>query len=186
MAQFLVKGAINKEQSGSQTTPDAPQSSGPPPVTNEAATITGAKDFDPPPDGNGEEHPEDVKNTYDGKSSTTWTTMSYKKRADLGGQKEGVGIVYDLGELTNVSQVTVDLVGQDTDLDVMVPKNDPNASPTAADGWKSVASAKDANDSAVLKPAAPVQSRYVLVWLTKLPKEGGGYRGEISEVKIQK
>ncbi|MEV6284543.1 protein kinase family protein [Kribbella sp. NPDC051770] len=186
MAQFLVKGAINKEQSGSETTPDAPQSSGPPPVTNEAATIAGAKDFDPPPDGNGEEHPEDVKNTYDGKADTTWTTMSYKKRADLGGQKDGVGIVYDLGEPTNVSQVTVDLVGQDTDLELMVPKDDPSVSPTSANGWKSVATAKDANDSAVLKPAAPEQTRYVLVWLTKLPKEGSGYRGEISEVKIQK
>jgi hypothetical protein len=31
-----------------------------------------------------------------------------------------------------------------------------------------------------------VKTRYVLVWLTKLPKADGGYRGEISEVTVQK
>ncbi len=186
MAQFLVKGAINKEQSGSETTPEAPQSSGPPPSTGAAATIAGAKDFDPEPKGNGEEHPEDVPNTYDKKPSTTWTTMSYKNRPDLGGTKPGVGIVYDLGEVTAVSSVTVALVGEGTDLELMVPKDDPSASPAAVSGWKSVAKAADAGESAELKPAEPTESRYVLVWLTKLPKEGGGYRGEISEVKIQK
>ena len=35
-------------------------------------------------------------NTYDGKASTTWTTQSYS-RPNLGGQKPGVGIIYDLG-----------------------------------------------------------------------------------------
>ncbi|MGC4936868.1 protein kinase family protein [Kribbella sp. DT2] len=186
MAQFLVKGAINKEQSGSETTPDAPQSSGPPPSTGAAATIVAAKDFDPEPKGNGEEHPEDVPNTYDKKAGTTWTTMSYKNRPDLGGTKPGVGIVYDLGEVTAVSSVTVGLVGEGTDLELMVPEEDPSTSPAAVSGWKSVAKAADAGESAELKPAQPVESRYVLVWLTKLPKEGGGYRGEISEVKIQK
>jgi hypothetical protein len=185
MAQFLVKGAINKEQSGDPT-PEVPQTTGPAAPTNEAVTITGAKDFDPEPKGNGEEHPEDVPNTYDKKPGTTWTTMSYKNRPDLGGTKPGVGIVYDLGDVTPVSQVTVDLVGEGTDLELMVPEADPTKSPATVGGWKSVAKAEDAGESATLKPPAPVESRYVLVWLTKLPKEGSGYRGEISEVKIQK
>ncbi|ONI67824.1 hypothetical protein BWI15_32625 [Kribbella sp. ALI-6-A] len=185
MAQFLVKGAINKEQSG-DATPEVPQTTGPAAPTNEAVTITGAKDFDPEPKGNGEEHPEDVPNTYDKKAGTTWTTMSYKNRPDLGGTKPGVGIVYDLGDVTPVSQVTVDLVGEGTDLELMVPESDPAKSPATVGGWKSVAKAEDAGESATLKPPAPVESRYVLVWLTKLPKEGSGYRGEISEVKIQK
>ena len=38
-----------------------------------------------------------------------------------------------------------------------------------------------------LTPSAPTETQYVLVWLTKLPKEDGGkYRGTISEVTIQK
>ncbi|HET6298329.1 MAG TPA: hypothetical protein VFG33_33440 [Kribbella sp.] len=184
MAQFLVKGAINKDQ-GSNATPDAPQSSGPPVPTNEKVTIKAAKDFDPKPKGNGSEHPEDVANTYDGKADTTWTTMSYSKK-NLGGLKEGVGIYYDLGELTDVSQVTVNLVGDPTNLELMVPSADPSKPATTVGGWKSVANAEEAGESAVLKLAAPTNTRYVLVWLTSLPKDGSGYRGEISEVTIQR
>jgi serine/threonine protein kinase len=187
MAQFLVKGAVNKDQgstNNTQTTPQTSAPSTPPPDTK--VTITGAKDFDPPPDGNGEEHPTDVPNTYDGKLSTTWTTMSYKKRPDLGGQKKGVGIIYDLGTLTDVSQVTVNLVGDGTNLELRVPKVDPSQSATTVDGWKPVATADNAGSTAALKPAAPVKTRYVLVWLTSLPKEsdGNGYRGEIAEVTV--
>jgi putative peptidoglycan lipid II flippase len=54
------------------------------------------------------------------------------------------------------------------------------------DGWKPVATADNAGSTAALKPAAPVKTRYVLVWLTSLPKEsdGNGYRGEIAEVTV--
>jgi hypothetical protein len=189
MAQFLVKGAINKDQgSGGSTNTTAPKTTAPPPATNQKVTIVAAKDFDPPPDGNGEEHPADVPNTYDGNPSTTWTTMSYKGRPDLGGTKKGVGIYYDLGQLTNVSQVTVSLVGDGTSLELMVPKSDPSKPATTVGGWQSVATVNQAGTSAVLKPSAATQTRYVLVWLTSLPKEsnGNGYRGEISEVTIQK
>lgn len=186
MAQFLVKGAINKDQdSGSNSGNDAPQTTAPPAPTNEMVKIVDAKDFDPKP-GSGEENPDDVPNTYDGKPSTTWKTMSYKRRPDLGGTKEGVGIYYDLGQLTDVSQVTVSLVGKDTNLELMVPKDDPGQPATSPSGWRSVASLEDAADSAVLKPTEPTKTRYVLVWLTSLPKEGSGYRGEISEVTIQR
>jgi hypothetical protein len=188
MAQFLVKGAINKDQgSGTATGNTTPKASSAPPPTNQKVTIVGAKDFDPPP-GNGEEHPNDVKNTYDGKESTTWTTMSYKKRPDLGGTKKGVGIYYDLGALTDVSQVTVNLVGDSTNLELMVPKSDPSQPATTVSGWQSVAKADQAGSQAVLKPTSPTKTRYVLVWLTSLPQEsdGNGYRGEISEVTILK
>jgi hypothetical protein len=189
MAQFLVKGAINKDQgsrTNPQTTPRTSASSPPPPSMK--VNIADAKDFDPPPDGNGEEHPAEVPNTYDGNPSTTWTTMSYKKRADLGGQKKGVGIIYDLGTLTDVSQVTVSLIGDGTNLELRVPKVDPSQSASTVDGWKAVATLDNAPSSAVLKTTAPVKTRYVLVWLTSLPKEssGNGYRGEISEVSVQR
>lgn len=188
IAQFLVKGAINNDQgnNGDTGASNPPQTSGPPPPTNAQVKIVSAKDFDPEPDGNGEERPNDVPKTYDGKTSTTWTTMSYKRRPDLGGTKEGVGIIYNLGAPTNVSQVTVQLVGDKTSLELMIPKGDTTKSPTAVNGWTSVASLKDQGETAVLKPAQATETQYVLVWLTSLPKEGSGYRGEIAEVKIQK
>ena len=65
------------------------------------AKIVGARDVDPKPEGSGEEHREDVPKTYDGKQGTTWTTMSYSK-ANFGGEKPGVGIVYDLGSVVSI------------------------------------------------------------------------------------
>lgn len=189
MAQFLVKGAINKEQ-GTDDAKDATRTSAPPsPPAGQKVTITSAQDFDPPPKGSGDEHPKDVPNTYDGDPGTTWTTMSYKRRPDLGGTKEGVGIVYDLGSPVDVSQVTVSLVGEPTSLELRVPEDDPAESPQTVGGWKSVAEVKDAGEGpAVLKPATRTKTRYVLVWLTSLPKasKGDGYRGEISEVTVQR
>ncbi|TDD27843.1 hypothetical protein E1218_09265 [Kribbella turkmenica] len=191
MAQFLLKGGLNNEQgTGSEDggTTTAPQTSGPPSATGSAVTIAGAKDFDPKPDGNGEEHPDEVPNTYDGKASTTWTTMSYS-RANLGGQKPGVGIVYDLGEPTAVSKVSVALVRDGTSVELMVPKGDTSKSPAASSGWTAVATEEDQPEgTTVLTPSQPTETRYVMVWLTKLPKDdkGGKFRGEISEVTIQR
>jgi putative peptidoglycan lipid II flippase len=87
-----------------------------------------------------------------------------------------------------VSQVTVNLVGDGTSLELQVPKVDPSQSASTVDGWKPVATADKAGATAVLKPTAAVKTRYVLVWLTRLPKEanGNGYRGEISEVSVQR
>ncbi|MEV0282490.1 MULTISPECIES: protein kinase family protein [unclassified Kribbella] len=186
MAQFLLKGGLNDGSGGSddagKTT--APQSSAPPPAAAGPVKIVGGKDFDP--QGDKEEHPEDVRNTFDGKADTTWDTMTYRNKPNLGGLKDGVGIIYDLGAPTSVSKVAVALKGDGTDLEIMVPK-DPTKSPTALSGWTSVASEEDQPaGSSVLTLSKATETQYVLVWLTKLPKAGNGYRGEISEVTIQK
>ena len=120
-------------------------------------------------------------------ASTTWTTQSYS-RPNLGGQKPGVGIIYDLGAPTAVSKVAVTLKGDGSSLQLMIPKDDTSKSPGAVSGWKPVATQEDQPEGTVtLTPSAPTETQYVLVWLTKLPKEDGGkYRGTISEVTIQK
>jgi hypothetical protein len=188
MAQFLVKGAINKDQ-GDDSPKKAPKTAAPAAPAGQKVPIVAAVDFDPAPDGNGEEHPEDVANTYDGDPDSAWQTMSYKRRPELGGTKDGVGIVYDLGAPVDVARVTVSLVGEPTSLELRIPKDDTTRSPESADGWKPVAQLEDVKEgNAVLKPATPTKTRYVLVWLTSLPKEsdGNGYRGEISEVSVQR
>jgi serine/threonine protein kinase len=190
MAQFLLKGAMTNDQGsgdGGTKTSKPPQTSGPPPAAGGKAAIVGALDFDPKPAGSGDEHHEDVPKTYDGDPSTTWTTMSYSK-ANLGGQKPGVGIIYDLGAPTAVSKVQVAVKGDGTSLQLMVPKDDTSKSPTTVSGWSPVATQEDQPEGTVtLTPQSPTQTQYVLVWLTKLPKDGGGkYRGTISEVTIQK
>lgn len=191
MAQFLLKGAMNNDQDSGDDggkTSAPPQTSSTPATTGGKATIAGAKDFDPKADGgNGEEHSEDVPNTYDGKASTTWETQTYHNKPNLGGTKPGVGIVYDLGAKTPISSVAVALQGDDTSVQLMVPKGDTTKSPSAVSGWVPVDTKEDQPEGTVtLKPQSPTETRYVLVYLTKLPKADGGFRGIISEVTILK
>ena len=63
---------------------------------------------------------------------------------------------------------------------------EPTGSPATLDGWEPVAGAADADEVATLKPAPGTRTRYLLVWLTKLPKAGSGFRGEIAEVTVQR
>ncbi|MEV4267009.1 protein kinase family protein [Kribbella sp. NPDC049584] len=191
MAQFLLKGAMNNDQdnnSGGAKSSAPPQTSTPPSATSGPAKIVGAKDFDPEADGgNGEEHSEDVPNTYDGKVSTTWQTQTYHNKPNLGGTKPGVGIVYDLGASTPIASVAVAVQGDDTSIQLMVPKGDATKSPDSVSGWKAVDTKADQPEGTVtLTPQSPTTTRYVLVYLTKLPKADGGFRGIISEVSIQK
>ena len=48
-----------------------------------------------------------------------------------------------------------------------------------------MAKQSQAGDTATLRPDEPVTTRYVLVYLTSLPKEGAGYRGGIYEVEVR-
>jgi len=191
MAQFLLKGGLNSGQNDDPGTGGKPSASSTPKPTasGAAAKIVNAKDFDPEPAGNGEEHPDDVPKTYDGKTSTVWETQSYNNKPNFGGQKPGVGIIYDLGALTPVSKVVVTLEGDGTSLEIRVPKgDDKTTSPAAVNGWEPIATEADQPEGAVtLTPSAPTETRYVMVWLTKIPKESGSkYRGTIAEVSIQK
>jgi len=36
----------------------------------------------------------------------------------------------------------------------------------------------------MLRVDPPVQARYLLLWLTALPREGTGYRGGVSDVAV--
>jgi hypothetical protein len=190
MAQFLLKGAMNNDNGsgdgGTKSSAPPQTSTTPSATTGGKAVIASAKDFDPPP-GDNVEHPKDVANTYDGDSSTTWKTQSYKKRPDLGGLKPGVGIYYNLGAKTSVSSVAIALVGDGTSLQVLIPNGDTTKPPSAIDGWKAVATKENQPEGTVtVTLPAGTQSQYVLVWLTKLPKVSDGYQGIISEVTIQK
>lgn len=184
MAQFLLKDNGGKNSSDDdQPNNQNPSTSAPASTT---AKIVGALDVDPLPQGSGEEHRKDVPNTYDGKQSTTWTTMSYDS-APFGNEKPGVGIIYDLGAVTSVSKVTLSLRRDPYDLEIRVPSGDTSLSPKDPGDWEAQGEAKDTQDETVTVPlAAGVRTRYVMVWLTKIPKDGGKYRGEIAEVSIQK
>ena len=137
--------------------------------------IVDGRDFDPL--GNGEENPGRVPFAYDGDKNTAWRTVTYYNKSL---DKPGVGIVLDLGAPRTIGSVSLDLVGNGTDLQVLT-SNDPGASPQDYD---LMAQATEAGEKVRLKAADPTSARYVLVWLTGLPQVDGGWRGGIREVRV--
>lgn len=156
----------------------AGQATTPPPVG--PVKIVGARDFDPL--GDGTESPSTVDRVYDHDTGTYWQTQNYYSRPDLGGLKSGVGVIVDLGKAHNVSGVKVDFVGGDTSVELMAAPQNTAKMPTALGDFTKVASTH--GTEVTLKPGTKVNSRYLLVWLTKLPPSDGAYRGKIAEISV--
>ena len=168
-------------------TPSAPASSTVAPAPAGPLKVRSVRDFDPQGDTR-EEHRDEVRYAVDGNPKTRWSTVSYRGNPKLGGIKRGVGLVLDLGAAQDVRAVKLSLSGDDTDVQLRVPEGDPAATtsaPMTSDGrWRTVASRSGAGSAATLTPASPVSTRFVLVYLTSLPKEGKGYRGGIYEAEV--
>ncbi|HYN75716.1 MAG TPA: hypothetical protein VEV13_05910 [Candidatus Limnocylindria bacterium] len=153
----------------------SPSPSSPVDTTGRVPVVAG-EDFDPA--GNGSENPEDVPLAFDGSLATAWRTVSYDE-ADLA-PKKGVGVVFDLGRVETVGAVRLDLLGAGTTVDVLV-------SETAQDrlrGFTPFGSVTNAGELVALRSPTPVQARYVLVWLTRLPPDGATYRGGVVEIVV--
>jgi putative peptidoglycan lipid II flippase len=151
--------------------------------------IAGARDFDPQGDDK-TENPEEVKFAYDGDTSTRWRTVQYFGNPRLGNIKRGVGLVLDLETPQPVRSLRLALSGNGTTVEFRVPKADPTQltqPPMSSDRlWRTVARESQAGGSATLTAPQSVTTRYVLVYLTSLPKDGRGYRGGIYEVEVEK
>ncbi|MDU7360346.1 MAG: murein biosynthesis integral membrane protein MurJ [Propionibacteriaceae bacterium] len=161
-------------------TPDASASAGP-------IRIASVKDFDPEADnGNNEEFPEKAANVVDGKDSTTWTTMRYLNRPTMGGLKQGVGLVLDLGKEQEIGAVDITFVGSGpTKVELRAPGGS-EASMKTVDDWRVVAKNRAMPPGkGTITPDAKLSTRYVLVYLTALPKVDGGFQGEIAEISVQ-
>ena len=69
-----------------------------------------------------------------------------------------------------------------------MPQSDPaqtTTPPMSSDkSWRTVTAEPNAVETATLAAEQGVTTRYVLVYLTSLPKEGNGYRGGIYEVEV--
>jgi putative peptidoglycan lipid II flippase len=169
----------SSESTGS--TPDRP------PTKPKKLTIANARDFDP----QGEdktENPDEVSLAYDGNPTTRWRTVQYFGNPKLGNLKRGVGLVLDLDAPQAVRSVQVKLSGSGTAVEFRVPQTDPSQTPkppmNSDKRWRTVAAESKAGESATLTAEQGVTTRYVLVYLTSLPKEGNGYRGGIYEVEV--
>jgi hypothetical protein len=182
LGSWQLADALKSREDQSTRTPPSGQKAGQDPTkpAPQPIKIVGVKDFDP--QGDGTENPDLLGNVDDGDPSTAWQTRWYA-RADLGGLKSGVGVILDLGRARNVSSVKVQFLGDSTSVDLMAATSGTSGEPTALDGFRKVASGR--GTTVTLKPGSTVNSRYLLVWLTKLPLESSGhFRGKIAEINV--
>ncbi|OEV10462.1 protein kinase family protein [Streptomyces nanshensis] len=151
-------------------------------ATGKPVKIVDAKDFDPPPRGNGSENPAKVPDAYDGDPSTYWLTQKYYGHPDFGHLKPGAGLILDLGKPQQVSSVKVDFVGA-TGAHFLAAPKDTATMPSSLDGFSNVTSGT--GEHLTLKAKKPIRTQYVLVWLTELPlSDDGNYRGRITEIQV--
>lgn len=149
----------------------------------EPVPIVAASDFDP--QGNPTtENPELVPLAIDGKPGTAWRTLTYKGNPELGGLKDGVGLLLDLGADRTVGSVSVTMVGQPTRIELHATPAGVNDPPASLEGFEQVTQPVSASENQVIRPEEKVRTRFLLVWMTRLPAVEGGFRGEIAEVKV--
>ena len=132
----------------------------------------------------GRENEESATFVIDADGTTAWVTDTYASR-DLDG-KGGVGLIFDMGEPVSVSSLSLGLVGFGTVVDVRV-ANEIQRDP---DLWTEVVAIDAAGLFTDLRIARPVVGRYVLVWLSGLPRVSGNategqYSGGVASVTLR-
>jgi hypothetical protein len=140
-------------------------------------------DFDPEADPP-QENPELAHFAIDGKPGTSWNTVTYRGKPELGGLKSGVGLLVDLGKKTGVGDVRLTLGGQPTAVQILGAP-DATSAPTSTKGLPVVASDDRAGTQVDLPLKKTVSTRWLVVWLTSLPPAPGGYQGRVAEISVR-
>jgi serine/threonine protein kinase len=179
--------AFNRGRQENDPPADSGSSEKPPSSTQAKGSpvkLAGVSDFDPeaqPP----EENPGDAPNAIDGDAATSWATSTYRGNPALGGLKPGVGLIVDLGRDQEAKSVSVRFKGQPTSFEVYAAPAGVTEPPESIDQLDKVASQPDAGERATVQLDPSPKTRYLLVWLTRLPKVEGGFRGEITDITVR-
>ena len=133
------------------------------------------RDFDPL--GDGQENPDQVLNATDADPTTAWVTQRYRTAA-FSGLKPGVGLLLDLGRARPLHRLQVAFTAAGAHVQLRVA----TTAPQTLDDTRVVAEDDTGHQLVVLAPTAPTTARYVLVWITLLPKDADGYRVGIADL----
>jgi hypothetical protein len=183
----LVLGlALLAWQIGRAISPGVLGGSGPPAITGplQAIRVVDVIVFDPPPGGGQDENADQAPLALDGKPGSAWHTNRYRT-ANFGRIKTGVGLVVDLGRVQTVRQVKLMFPTEGTSVEIRAASAGITNAPADLDSYLVAASGEDLGAEATLRFAFATKTRFLLVWLTKLPKDpGGGYRSGISDIAV--
>lgn len=164
---------------GSETDPDV----GTGPLTEIRVAAVNA--FDPPPAGDGAENGNETPLAVDDDEKTAWTTLRYPT-ATFGEIKNGVGLVLDLGSAQTVRQVKIVFSRPGHSVEIRAANSTAEVAPRDLGSYLVTAPLReDSGTRETVRFSFATSTRFVLVWLTELPKDPGGeYRGGIAEVTV--
>ncbi|MER6197898.1 protein kinase family protein [Streptomyces sp. NPDC001586] len=157
----------------------------PKPPERTALTIKGAAEYYP------DDKAQDldgVSKSYDNDPSSFWRTYRYEDGPDLGAYKEGLGLVFDLGEEQEVSAASIAFRYDGDHTTATIYAAPSLSSSTPIKSMKQIATGSTKDKQLELATNTPVKTRYVVLWLTAMPKagaseySGAGYKQGISNV----
>jgi hypothetical protein len=144
-----------------------------------AIALVGARDFDPEGD-DGSEDPNSVPLAIDGNPGTAWTTEHYTS-PQFGNLKQGVGLWLDLGRSFRLSRIAIrsPFPGWTFELKTgTLP--DRLSVPIAVAGTTTF---RMSGETATIELPG-IRARGVLIWITGVATDGGGFGAAISEVTV--
>ncbi|MGH3397357.1 MAG: helix-turn-helix domain-containing protein [Streptosporangiaceae bacterium] len=158
----------------------APATSSPAPTPTPAVPLRAASATAFGPSGTGQgDNPSQAGLAIDHNPATAWHTDWYTS-ADFGHLYQGTGLLVDMGHPVTIAGAQIALgAARGASLALRV-----GNSPALA-ALKTVATATNAGGRVSLKLSTPTQGRYVLVWLTSLPRDPAGtYQASIFNVQV--
>jgi hypothetical protein len=143
-----------------------------------------ANSFDPFGAG-GDENGNDAKYAIDGNPGTFWHTDYYDGYPTFGNLKKGTGLILDMGKAIRLSQLVVQF---GTSCCAHVEIEIGNDAPSTLASFTKVASSDTAAGSVTFNVASGTTGRYVLIWITYLPRLIGSaneYQAQIYNVVVR-
>jgi hypothetical protein len=148
-----------------------------PPV---ALTPVAAHGFDPlssAADDPGDENTDRAGFAIDGSPGMAWHTQYYFGNPRFGGLKSGTGLILDMGKPVEVSSVTVTfgpVPGANVRIEV---GNSDTRAPATLGTFTTVAHERDVGGTVQFAARPAAESRFVLIWFTRLPPQTAGSTG---------
>ena len=134
------------------------------------------------PDG-GADAPELAELAIDGDPTTAWPTDTYTDTVPFPNFKNGVGLMLQLPESTEVGSVTIAVSSTGTQVQIRSAKT---SSPTSLDDTTLLAGPtqlKPGTNTIEIPGAEPTS--YLLVWISTLGQTGGKSRTDVSEISVR-
>jgi hypothetical protein len=124
--------------------------------------------------GAGRDDASEAQLAIDGSPSTAWHTSFYIGDPVFGGLQQGTGLLLDMGKQVRLSQVVVQFGTSCCAHAQIAIANDPGALPSRAtvlpSGFTVLQSSDQGQGSATFSVTKATTGRYVLIWLTSLPR----------------